>query len=173
MHMGTDLLVMATETGCVEIRKSRECGMTKLSIQISELGAFVVLILCLGCTGNTKEEDEPNHITAIQTSDESFAQVRILGIRDEYTLIYRTGGEEQFQRSIQRPLSHAKPDPNPARYIILGDLLVHTAGKERQVVLFLPWGHIKIDEEYKIADLSELRDDLTIYMRELESNLLN
>lgn len=150
--------------------------MIKRVIQLSALfSCFIAAILLFdGCTRNMPEEtDDQIQVANVQPNEESYAKLRILGGDDYFRLEYRTAGEKQFLESIQHPLSRAEADPDPARYIVLGDLYINANGKERNVVLFLPWGHVKFDGEYKIADLSKLRKDLRIYMQELDDNVFN
>jgi hypothetical protein len=56
------------------------------------------------------------------------------------------------------PLKKAKPDTNPAKYMVLGDMHVtFDDGSEEGAVLFLPWGHYKSNGKYMVADFGPLQ----------------
>lgn len=65
---------------------------------------------------------------------------------------------QEIQRVLSSPLKHATNDEQPARYEIIGTIvLVYDDGTEEGILLFLPWGHFKYGTNYFEADLSELK----------------
>ncbi len=104
---------------------------------------------------------------------DSYAELRLLGPQDEIQMVYRTVNQKMLQEAILDPLSSAVPDPAPARYEVTGTLFVDLKGERTEVLVFKPWGRIKVDGEYKIADLSKLRDNIRRYWEEVESFVLS
>ncbi len=88
-------------------------------------------------------------------------------------MIYRMDDQREIQEAILAPLSSAVTDPDPARYEITGTLRIYQNGEATTVVLFIPWGRIKVGKDYKIADLSKLRDVMRDFWSKLDSSALN
>jgi hypothetical protein len=74
------------------------------------------------------------------------------------TLDLRITGRKLIKELIEEPLRKARPDPDPARYQILGTVkLKYKGGSETSFVIFRPWGHYKFGDKYLIADFSGIR----------------
>jgi hypothetical protein len=59
--------------------------------------------------------------------------------------------------SVSRQLALAKPDLEPARYVVLGDLRIQKpSGSTVYYSLFLPIGHYKHKDRYYVTDFSPL-----------------
>jgi hypothetical protein len=76
--------------------------------------------------------------------------------------------ESVVQELVVEPLLSAKPDENPARYVVLGYLTVEMDGKESdQVILFMPFGRVKRGDTYLIADFRKLDRYLSSHCEDL------
>lgn len=95
----------------------------------------------------------------------TFAPYAEVGIHlgdDEPAVLVRVPGSK-LQELVHEPISRSVPDRAPARYEVLGVLLIQKqpppAGPER-IVLFRPWGRVKIGDSYQIVDFSKLRAEV-------------
>src|SRR5262249_50645485 len=63
-----------------------------------------------------------------------------------------------IRKLVLDPLAKARDDARPAKYKILGYLgMVGKDGSRERFVLFQPWGRLKYQGKYRIADFTELR----------------
>lgn len=68
---------------------------------------------------------------------------------------------EAVERLVAAPIRNAVLNPEPMRWVSLGDiLLTKKDGSTTLVRLFLPLGHIRIGDHYYDADFTELRKDI-------------
>lgn len=62
---------------------------------------------------------------------------------------------------VVEPLHDFVPEPDPADWVVLGRLVVeYDDGTRDGAILFLPWGHWKFEDRYRIADLTGLRAEV-------------
>jgi hypothetical protein len=66
-----------------------------------------------------------------------------------------------LKRAVSTPIKNATDDPEPAKYIVVGTMTItdEKAGTDL-FDLFVPWGHFKHGDRYKIGDFKEMRDHL-------------
>ena len=85
-----------------------------------------------------------------------------IGVRDPAgTLQLVIKDEKLLNRLIGEPFRNARPNPNPASYVLAGSVdCKYSNGSESLYGLFLPWGYCEVDSKYLIADLHELKKEL-------------
>ena len=147
-----------------------------LLIYLTTLAPFIIVF---GCAPRTQVVDSningegSQSVSENKVQHDSYAELRLLGPQDEIQMVYRTVNQKMLQEAILDPLSSAVPDPAPARYEVTGTLFIDLKGERTEVLVFMPWGRIKVDGEYKIADLSKLRDNIRRCWEGVDSFVLN
>jgi hypothetical protein len=132
------------------------------SVSVAGLASVILVILLLCCLqfGKTalcaeevKTEKQPKLVECIVT----------FGLRDPSgSLQLVIKDEKTLKRLIEEPIRNARPNPNPASYLLAGSLdCKYSNGVESVYGLFLPWGYYKVDSKFLIADLRELKNELT------------
>lgn len=84
--------------------------------------------------------------------------------------VFRTE-DPKFIGSLKRRLEEARRDPQPAKYVHLGDMRLLEGGHTREMMLFLPFGHYRENDKYYIADFEEWRELLLHHLSEMGSAL--
>ncbi len=76
----------------------------------------------------------------------------------DVNLVLNIKDKKTIDRLVRDPLSKAKKNPHPARYVVLGNFVLHKSdGSEESGALFRPLGQIKIKEDYFVCEFTELR----------------
>jgi hypothetical protein len=74
-------------------------------------------------------------------------------------LEWRITDPKLVKKLIEDPLKNARPDPRPAKYVIIGSMhFKRKGGAEDAVALFRPWGRYKVEKKYRIADFSGIQE---------------
>lgn len=119
------------------------------------------LLVAAGCAASTKEKKE-------------IVECRIsldIGSRTQFVVL-RITDPDLIRKLIEDPLRKARPDPNPARYEILGSVkLENKDGTDDGFVFFCPWGRCKVGDKYLIADFSALRKEFKEAIDRAKKNL--
>jgi hypothetical protein len=88
----------------------------------------------------------------------AIVECRISLGREGLTLDLRITNRKLIKKLIEEPLGKARKDPDPARYQVLGTVLLKKKdGSEDRFVIFQPWGRYKVGDRYMIADFSGLK----------------
>jgi hypothetical protein len=131
--------------------------------------AFVCFVCAIDVRGH-----EPEAQVFFEKKDSAVAKCCITLYRGFHqALDWRTKDVKLMKDLFLNSLENAKPDPKPAAYEILGLVTVtRKDGSEEVFIVFLPWGHLKRENAYLIADLGRLRsalkEDLKRAIRDVE-----
>lgn len=123
------------------------------------LASFVCIFGCTNQQGHAEESKSKTTIIKDKNDEVIEAWVMLL-VEDTRNLAVgvRIRDKKTIDDSVLSPLAKASVDPRPAKYEILGSLLLkHKDGSQTSYTLYAPWGHISRDGKYYIADLNEIR----------------
>jgi hypothetical protein len=95
------------------------------------------------------------------------AVILSVGSREQETLEMHITDPVLIHKLVEEPISKSVLDPKPARYEVLGTLSIEYQDGSRDVLwVFIPWGHYKRDEQYRVADFSPLAKEFRKLMDE-------
>jgi hypothetical protein len=139
-----------------------------------QLSAVLFMFLVTGCSGQStsSQDDEKSHASHDPFShqmplDTELAKTKMSCrlVFDWYapdSLEYTLTDEVKMKELVLAPVEHSTIDEEPAKYVVLGYLVVEVDGRAtEEVILFEPFGHIKRNGVYRIADFSALQVFLT------------
>jgi len=109
-----------------------------------------------------------NRKTEAMVSEEQVQECSVtLGDGYESEVVWRTTDMEVIEQQVLEPLSKMVDDRNPFDYELVGTLTLKYEDRERYLSLFLPWGHVKEDGAYRVANLGKLKEQIVERLNEL------
>jgi hypothetical protein len=116
-----------------------------------------LVLVAVALTFPTRSTARP--VDKAQASEKkAIVECRISLGREGLTLDLRITDRKLIKKLIEEPLKKARTDPDPAKYKVLGSVILKKKdGSEDRFVFFSPWGRYKVGEKYLIADFSGLK----------------
>ncbi len=101
---------------------------------------------------------EPEGRVFFEKKNSEVVECRVsLDLSFDDTVHWRTTDVKSMKELFLDPLANAKPDPEPAEYEVLGSVTItRKDGSQAFFWVFDPWGRVKRENAYLIADLREL-----------------
>ena len=141
-------------------------------VRMFVLGALASLTLGCMCREQPDEKIEPNPVPQHETLNENskdttmpqeqeVVEASVMMVTD-YSDRIRVGihlceDKKLIDDLILAPIRNAKTDPEPAKYIYVGGLVVKNKdGSETCYALYEPWGHFSRENNYYITDFEKL-----------------
>jgi hypothetical protein len=134
------------------------------SHRVLSLLCLVLLIGMQGACRNRQEQkptDKQTDAAAAENDEVTEAHVLFVpyGMNNDVCVGIYINSTKLIDSAILSPIKNAKIDPTPAKYVILGGIVLkHKNGSETTYTLFDPWGNYQIDGKDYIANFKELGD---------------